>query len=65
MNNNEARRTVYIKLNDEEYRTLVFLLGYACGVADERKRNDARMWSNLVERITQDISSQIRYGPTA
>jgi hypothetical protein len=52
-------------LNREEYRMLCFMLGFACGIAEERRRGDAGEWEALVNRITREMSNYTHFFRTA
>jgi hypothetical protein len=56
MTTTDGRKNLIISLNPEEYRMLLLMLGYACGSAEERKREDAQDWARLVDRLTKLIS---------
>jgi hypothetical protein len=65
MTGGSDRQGVVIMLNREEYRMLCLMLGFAIGIAEERKRADAPQWEALVDRITREMSNYTHFFRTA
>lgn len=56
MMSSEPRRNAVITLNTEEYRTLCYMLGFACGRAEMQTGEEKKDWLLLSERLTREIS---------